>query len=95
MGEQEEFPLPINGAKFEIKYIRWDERPNKEYSRYYFIGSDDRERGKKTTTLNNKGDHFYHSVFIRSSYFDSLTNIGWIENENEDLQETFGMVHDT
>jgi hypothetical protein len=83
-GDEDSFVFNPNGTTFDIRYIRWEERQNREYSRYYFIGSDDEERGKKTTTLNNKGDHFYHSVYIKSSYFDNLANIGWTEEEIKD-----------
>ena len=65
-----EFKDEETDDKFYVKYIRWNERINKEYSKFYFIGSDNKERYKEFTSLNNKGDHYYHSVFIQSSYFD-------------------------
>lgn len=71
VGERENFPLSVNGANFEIRYMRWNRRPN-EYSKYYYIDSNNQELCKDTTTLNNKGDHFYHSVFIKSDFFDEF-----------------------
>lgn len=44
-----------------------------EYSKYYYIKSDGDEKAKENTTLNNKGDGFYHSVFIRSNLFDNFS----------------------
>lgn len=55
---------------FECRYVQWLERINNEFSRYYILDSKGNEKYKKATSLNNKGDAFYHSVFIQSSYFD-------------------------
>ena len=66
------FTYEVNNTKFEINYIQWNEKINDEYSRYYYIDSNDNEKYKETTTLNNKGDHFYHSVFIKSNFFDTF-----------------------
>ncbi|MCY7279158.1 MAG: ATP-binding protein, partial [Phormidesmis sp. CAN_BIN44] len=56
---------------FEIKFIRWLKSLNREYSRYFLISSAGDEKYTDTTTLNNKGDGFFHSVFIKSSFFNS------------------------
>ncbi len=58
--------------KFIIHYIRWNEKINKEFSQYYYIDNTGIEKYKEFTTLNNKGDHFYHSVYIKSEYFDDF-----------------------
>lgn len=60
------------GNAFEVQYVRWNEKINKEFSKYYYIGSDHAERFKEFTSLNNKGDHFFHSVYIKSPYFDQF-----------------------
>src|SRR6202012_1045906 len=72
IGDQEYFNLEHEQSNtvFSINYIRWREKNNKEYSRFYYLGSDHKEKYKEYTLLNNKGDHFYHSVFITSKYFD-------------------------
>ena len=67
VGEKEIFTIEPD---FDIKYVRWNDTLNGEYSKYYFIGSDKKEKRKFNTTLNNKGDHFYHSVYISSSFFN-------------------------
>ena len=69
IGDRDDFSISEDGTSFEVKYIRWEEFI-REYSRYYFIDSQDNERYKDTTTLNNKSDHFYHSVYIKSKFFD-------------------------
>jgi len=73
IGEKENFPIQLNGTRFDVRYVRWNVSPNREYSRYYYIDSGDNEVSKETTTLNNKGDHFYHSIYIKSGYFDLFT----------------------
>lgn len=63
---------------FDIKYVIWDRKLNSEYSCYYFINSKGEEILKETTSLNNKGDKFYHSVYIKSEIFDNF-----FDNKNE------------
>lgn len=70
--------------KFDIEYIQWNEKINEEYSRYYFINSVGEERFKETTTLNKKGDSFYHSIYIKSEIFDNF----YISKDNIDGQTT-------
>jgi len=81
IGEQEsaEFIHRETGTKFNISYIRWQQEINKEFSKYYYKNSKKDEVWKDYTTLNKKGDHFYHSVFIQSDYFD---NFNFVSDEN-------------
>jgi len=73
-GNPEEFTIEHEPTKtsFNIRYIQWNASINEEYSRYYFINSNDNELFKETTTLNMKGDHYYHSVYIKSKLFDDF-----------------------
>lgn len=75
--------LKIKDEHFSIKYYCWKEKLHDEYSKYYFINSKGKELFKETTKLNNKGDKFYHSVFIKSSYFDIFVNKKNNLNEQE------------
>lgn len=61
-----------NGENFNAKYILWDEMINTEYSHYYYLDNDGNELFKETTTLNNQGDNFYHSVYVSSDYFKNF-----------------------
>ena len=54
----------------EITVCVWNHKLNEEYSKYYYIDSNDVVVYKENTTLNNKGDNFYHSVFIKSNLFN-------------------------
>jgi hypothetical protein len=87
IGDKHRFMLnhADSGHEFEVKYVRWSAKINKEFSKYYYIGSDNIERYKEFTSLNNKGDHFYHSVFIKSAYFDQFR----FKSNNTDPQLTF------
>ena len=58
-------------------FVNWSHKLS-EYSKYYYIQSDGRELAKENTTYNNKGDNFYHSVYIKSNLFD---NFDMSENE--------------
>ncbi len=73
--EKEKFPLCNDATKthFENVYIRWSNKLNDEYSKFYFLDAQGKEKFKKNTTFNNKGDAFYHSVFIKSNLFNSLS----------------------
>jgi len=73
---------------FHIRFIQWKENINKEFSRYYLLDSENNEKVKFTTTLNYKSDHFYHSVFITSSFFNNyFPNLDQNE-DNEEFQPT-------
>jgi len=62
----------INHEKFKIKFIKWKQQLKNQSSRYYLINSKGKEVFVETTTLNNKGDDFYHSIYVKSIYFDSF-----------------------
>jgi hypothetical protein len=89
IGDQAESKIPIGEIVFSIRYIRWNESLNDRYSRYYFSDSNRRERRKQNTSFNNKGDNFFHSIFVQSAFFDDLEeeaiNIGEKDSENGQL----------
>lgn len=58
--------------KYDVEFVQWNKSLGKEYSRIYFIGSDNKEKYKEATKLNKKSDEFFHSVFIKSKYFDTF-----------------------
>lgn len=71
-----EFDESIGGYLFNLKFIRWSESLKNEFSRYYFINSQGEGTYSHTTTLNKKGDNFYHSVFVRSIFL--IKNISFL-----------------
>lgn len=78
-----EFNKGLTGKHFDVKFVLWKEKLNSEYSKYYYLDGDSKEVWKENTTLNNKGDSFYHSVCISSSYF---TDFYWSEESSSDEQ---------
>lgn len=61
------------GYEFDIVFCRWEKKLHQEYSKYYYLNSNGMEVYKENTTLNNKGDDFFHSVYISSTLFDNFS----------------------
>lgn len=72
IGDREFFRFDASHYSFDIDYIRWNELLSNEFSRYYYIDAKDEEKFKETTKLNNQSDKFFHSIYIRSAYFNDL-----------------------
>lgn len=70
--ERSKHNYSYKNTMFEITFCRWKRKLNKEFSKYYYINSDGIEMYKENTTLNNKGDRFFHSVYIKSQLFDDF-----------------------
>lgn len=77
---------PSNTA-FKVKYIQWQASLHKEFSKYYFLNGNEIEVYKDYTTLNKKGDEFFHSVFISSDFFNDFD---FNSNEDEIQSKLFG-----
>lgn len=60
------------GFDFTVIFCRWKRKLHKEFSKFYYIDSFGEEVFKENTTLNNKSDDFFHSVYIKSSLFDQF-----------------------
>ena len=73
---------PKSNTIFRIKYIQWKESLHKEFSKYYFINSEKKEVYKDHTTLNKKGDEYFHSVYIESEFFNDF-EFNSTEDENQ------------
>jgi hypothetical protein len=61
----------LENEKFNVTYIQWKKKIS-EKSFSYFIGSDKKIKSKKLTKYNEKGTHFYHSLYIQSDFFDDF-----------------------
>ncbi len=84
--EKESVEVNEDGIKplYVAKFICWKLKLA-EYSKYYYIDSNGDEKQKENTTYNNKGDSFYHSVFIKSPLFDNFDFKSNSENEQIDI----------
>lgn len=91
IAENESFPIELKlekeNIKFECKYIRWNKKLNDEYSRFYFLNENLDLKKTKTTSLNKKGDNYWHSVLIVSNFFDQT--IYEEDEENEAVLKLF------
>lgn len=91
---EEQFNYTHGDSKttFEVRYVCWNKKLS-EYSKYYYINSQGREIAKENTTLNNKGDRFYHSVYIQSALFNrfdlqsKLAQLSYDEIRNRNFPE--------
>lgn len=84
--EKDTIEISNEGIKpaYNVKFICWNNKLN-EYSKYYYIDSNAKEKHKENTTYNNKGDSFYHSVYIKSVLFDNFDFNSNSENEQIDI----------
>lgn len=71
--DRESTAITIDTHNFEITFIRWASKLNRHYSRYYCKDQNCKFKYSRPTTLNNRGDEFYHSVYITSEYFENFT----------------------
>jgi hypothetical protein len=86
------FPEQIQNqldAEFNAKIIVWKEKPS-EYSKFYLLNESSVEIFKQNTGLNKKRDDFWHSVYIKSTLFNSVDDIVEDENENSPTTLSFG-----
>ena len=65
--------------EYEITVVQWNQSLGKEFSKFYFINSKNEEQYKEATKLNKKSGEFYHSIFVKSQYFDKF----FFEKEDE------------
>ena len=73
-----DLPIELDGADnelFHIYYFQWSEKPQDEFSRFYYMDVDGNLKYQRTTHFNNKGDFFWHSVIVKSTFFNSLADI--------------------
>lgn len=87
IADEDSFPIELKMnneiVKFECKYIRWKSKLNDEFSRFYFLNNNLETKSTKTTSLNKKGDNYWHSLIVVSIFFDEIR-----EDESDDDDET-------
>lgn len=78
-------PEGLDPELFHIYYFQWSEKPQDEFSRFYYMDVNGNLKYQRTTHFNNKGDYFWHSVIVKSTFFNSLADI---EDEEQTLFST-------
>jgi len=77
--EKLDFIVPIADTErkvqidFSCKYIHWKQKLNDEFSKFYFLNNTNKLKHKATTKLNRKGDQFFHSVIVKSDFFENFS----------------------
>lgn len=81
-----DIPIELQGVDMELfhcTYFQWAVRPQDEFSRFYFIDTEGNLISQRTTSLNKKGDAFWHSVLVKSTFFNHCQDIS--ESDGPDL----------
>lgn len=81
-----DMPIELQGIDMELfhcTYFQWAVKPQDEFSRFYFIDTEGNLKSQRTTSLNKKGDAFWHSVLVRSTFFNHCQDIS--ESDGTDL----------
>ncbi len=60
-----------NTLVFSVNFIRWKSKIDEKFY-FYYLNEQKLEIARKPTSFNNKGDEFYHSVYVESPYFDDF-----------------------
>ena len=78
----EKVMVTIDGYRFEINLIVWQESISEKFCCYYF---DDKNvlKGNRTTTFNRNTVNFNHSVFVKSEFFDDKENVIGDHNDTQ------------
>jgi hypothetical protein len=67
--------IEIGKTVFDVKVIRWDEKPTSENSKVYLLDSTGRVRYKQLSSFNKKAN-FFVSVYVRSAWADNFREEG-------------------
>lgn len=96
IAEKDNGIILVEDNTFEWEFINWNISLKKEYSRYYFIKSNSEESFKEYTTFNNKGDKFYHSIYVKSQFFDNfIFNKNQIDNSQLSIFQAQNDIYKT
>ena len=80
--ELHEIPLDIDGATFDIKIFRWNDKPTSEKSYNYLVNSTNKIVNKELSRFNKKLK-FYTTAYACSKWADSYSTA----NDSEVFQE--------
>ncbi len=72
----------IDGYRFEISLVVWQEAIKEKFCCYYFDNLDTL-KGRETTTFNRNTIDFNHSVFVKSEFFNDKEDVSSAEHNNQ------------
>ena len=79
IADSDDIPIDIENSHFDVTYIRWNKKISDKFY-FYMMNSNLNENFKTLTSFNNKTTGFYHSIYVKSAYFD---NFEYEENPSE------------
>lgn len=97
-----EVTVDIYGHSFKINLIVWSAKIREKFCCYY-LNENNAIKGKDTTSFNRNTVEFYHSVFVKSNFFNNLnlediasdqTTINAPDNGNEILKSLKKKIQD-
>jgi len=72
----------IDNNNFNLQLVQWKLKPTREFSKYYFTNEKNIESFTKTTGLNYQSDDFFHSVYIKSNFFNGIKSANDLAEED-------------
>lgn len=79
IADTDDISMDIRNSHFDVTYIRWNKKISDKFY-FYMMNSNLNENFKTLTSFNNKTTGFYHSIYVKSAYFD---NFKYEENSSE------------
>jgi hypothetical protein len=79
--------IEIEKISFIVTLIVWAERIKENFCTYY-LDDNSTVCGKDTTTFNRNTVNFNHSVFVKSSFFNSKSGVSLTDVSNEEYSQT-------
>ena len=76
-----DYKKEIDEEEISVKFIKWNRPLKNQSSRYYLIDSNGQERYVNPTSFNKQTDEFYHSLYVKSKYFDKFHILKTIAEE--------------
>ena len=86
IGEHEQWEVPIGDRIFRADYFCWNGRLNEEYSKFYYLNSNNNLVHEETTKLNKKGDNFWHTVIIKDNFYDDVISENFIFKDEDKIK---------
>lgn len=65
--------IEVDSVRFNVKVVRWHEKPTSEKSYVYLLDSEGKVRHKQLSSFNQK-PNFFISVYAQSSWADNFTS---------------------
>lgn len=79
--------VKIDNSNFNICTIVWKEKIDEKFLIYYVNSEDNKIINVTTTTYNKNAVGFYHSVYVKSAYFETIKDLFVSDDEQISINE--------